>query len=158
MDWSQQHKEEWSLLVGKVMLSFSDIEYVTYNCLAVLPSEKIAESLAHLRLGQRIDLLNAVIDSRNLGEEGDRFKRLLLSAKDAAQSRNLIAHNPLALKVYADDEGAIEYRHVIASLKNENKLFDKKQLTEFAESTEMLATELMEAWATLGKRIEGEQA
>lgn len=154
MEWSEQHKKEWPLLVGTTMLAFSDIESVTYDCLAVLPSDKIAESLSHLKLGQRIDLINAIIDSRDFGEEGKHFKKLLIEAKNSSQMRNLIAHNPLALEIYANHKGAVEYRHVIASLKNDMHYFDKVKLADFSKSAQKLATELLDAWMEVRKAID----
>lgn len=140
---------EWESLVGRALLRFGDIEYVSVRCLDVIPSERIASSTASLDFSRRVEVLLEILNSRkelteSLSKLRDGFKR----AKELAKTRNLIAHNPLMLNLYVNhetQESVPVYR--IDSARSAKHSITLDELKEFAAEVDDLAATI---WLEFG--------
>ncbi len=136
--------QEWQQLVGKSIIAFGDIELVTYNCLTYLPSEHIFEVVSDLSFAKRIELISRIIESKDIPANlRDNFLELLAKAKEKAQVRNIIAHNPVQMSIYEHQKtGEILFQPEIAKIKKGNKVITIKDLQRFAEEVEELSVNL----------------
>jgi hypothetical protein len=132
---------EWEALVGRALLRFGDIEYVSVRCLHLIPSDNIAASASRIDFSRRTDLLIEILDGKKeltgpLSRLRDAFKR----AKVLAKTRNLIAHNPLMLNLYVNhetQESMAMYR--IDSARSAEHSITLDELKEYAAEVEDLA-------------------
>src|ERR1700730_15439360 len=99
--WEDPSKK-WAPLVGRFVLSFGDIENVTYLALRQLPKDKIFKTTSSLGFGMRVDLvIELVKDHGEIGKRlSERFVDKLKAAKKLSETRNLIEHSPVVFKVY----------------------------------------------------------
>ena len=140
---------EWEALVGRALLRFGDIEYVSIRCLQVIPRDRITSSISKMDFSRRADVLLEILDNRKdltqpLLKLREGFKR----AKELAKKRNIIAHNPLMLSLYVDTktyESTATYR--IDSARSENHSVTLDELKEFAAEVDDLAATM---WLELG--------
>lgn len=142
---SADHTHEWQQLVGQAMLRFGDVEYVSIMCLQALPYDKIANSASGLAFARRADLLIEMLEARSTrSDELDALIRGFRRARKLAETRNLIAHNPLLLTLYFDkDMETVEsMKHVIASSRGGSGQIDLDELKEFAAEVDSLASEM----------------
>jgi hypothetical protein len=138
-DWSG----DWAAAIGKAFVAFGGIEHVTVACLRTLPKDNLQKSTKSFRLGQRIDLLIEILEPY----EKEPYKVLskhLDRAKALAETRNLIAHNPLVLEFYERPDGSIYHEQVIAAMHKDKKV-TLQELQAFADECEALVTELYAA-------------
>lgn len=151
------HAAEWEALVGKAILRFGDIELISIRCLAAIPSDKIAESATKLEFGRRAELLIEILESRSVRSQWEsEILSGMKQAKALAKTRNLIAHNPVMLDLYVNDEDTESYAaHAITSARSENHSIDLTELQEFTAKVEELASEL---WMALLKLQGNENA
>ena len=134
---------EWSAAIGKAFIAFGGIEHVTVACLRQLPRDRLQKSTRSYRLGQRIDLLLEILEAY----EAPPYKQLSASlgrAKELAETRNLIAHNPLVLEFYERPDGSYYHQQVIAAMHRDKKI-TLEQLQAFAEESEALTAALYAA-------------
>ena len=139
---------QWAIEIGRVFIAFGSIEYITHQCLRNVPRDAIYEATKKMLLAPRIDLLVALLKPLPEGK-AIRLALLLRKAKELAEHRNLIAHNPLVLDLYASEEGETTIRESIRSLRNEDKVLTFAQLVELRAQCESLVTELYEAQTAL---------
>jgi len=140
---------EWESLVGRALLRFGDIEYVSVRCLDVIPDERVFASTSGLEFSRRVEVLLEILNNRKeltptLTKLRDGFKR----AKELAKTRNLIAHNPLMLNLYVNHEtreAAAMYR--IDSARSEKHSITLDELKEFAAEVDDLAATI---WLEFG--------
>lgn len=140
-------KHEWALAIGRAFVSFGSIEHIVVVGLREVPRDRIHRSIRALGLGQRIALLVEILEGHD-GELYAGFAEALKQAKLLAETRNLIAHNPLVLEVYEFKDGEHWMREVIAGLHNDKRL-DLKELQKFASDAEALCARLYE----LGQKV-----
>ena len=133
---------KWAAAIGKAFVAFGSIEHTTVVCLEQLPRDKTPRFTASLRLGQRIDLLLEILEAR----EGEEFSALALDlskAKDLAKTRNLIAHNPLVLEFFEDDNGDYHFKEHIAAIHKAGHKITLPEVEGFAKRSEELASKLI---------------
>lgn len=149
--------EDWIASVGKAMVSFAEIELVTYKCLAHIPSEKIFESSSRLPFARRVDLVVEILEGRSpLPAAVSEFVALLKRAKELATTRNDIAHNPVMMNVFVNKTtGDLLFERSIATARG-GRFIDISAAKEFAAEVEDIAASL---WLKIGKVAEsGSQA
>ena len=148
-------KDKWANLIGQIMIGFGDIEYITLECLHVFPTENIFPSVSKMNLTPRIDLIINIVESRfQKEEEKSPIINCLNKAKDLAKKRNLIAHNPMSMDVYANDNNEIYgFKEVIASLRNKNNKIHFEDLEQLAKDVEEVKQRLMYEFGRLGDEI-----
>lgn len=105
---------EWRVAIGRFILGFGEIEWFTFHMLSELPTERILESTMKLRFGQRLDLVIQLLRQKNLDANlTERTISLLEQARELAETRNLIAHNPLFLNLL-DDRVGVDLQYQIS--------------------------------------------
>lgn len=153
---TDQHAAEWEALVGKTILRFGDIELISIKCLSLIPSDKISDTASRLEFSRRAELIVEVLEARpernpEMSVLLDGFKR----AKELAQLRNLVAHNPVMLDIFVnEDESQISARHSISSARTGKQSLDLDGLKELAGEVEQLSAKLWMAFLKVGKSSE----
>ncbi len=149
-----QGRDKWAEYIGKTMLCFGDIEFITFECLINFSRDNIFQSTSKMNLNPRIDLIINIIQSRFTQDESAELIKLLKEAKELAEKRNLIAHNPLSFEIYEDEMGKIsEFKEVINSLKNYDKKMSFNELIQFYESTLALSKKLTDEYRNLYNKL-----
>jgi len=144
--------EEWQAAVGKAIVSFAELELITYKCLAHIPADQIAETASRLQFSRRVDLIVEILEGRSpLPQAVSEFVAMLKRAKELAQTRNDIAHNPVMLNVFVHRvTGDVLLEHSIAAARG-NRFIDISSAKEFAAEVEDLAASM---WLQIGKVAE----
>jgi hypothetical protein len=151
VDWSG----DWAAAIGKAFVAFGGIEHVTVACLRQIPRDKLQKSTRAFRLGQRIDLLLEILEAYPAAPY-QQLATCLARAKVLAETRNLIAHNPLVLEFYERPDGSIFHQQVIAAMHKDRKVTLEK-LQAFADESESLASALYGASSEVF-RVHGQSA
>jgi hypothetical protein len=141
---SDANAVEWERLVGKAILRFGDIELVSVKCLQVFPADKIGVSASRLGFSQRTDLLIEILESRP--QRSAHLETLLVGfkrAKKLSEKRNLIAHNPVMLSLYVNEDETESFaQNSITSARSGAQTLDLAELKGFAAEVESLSSEL----------------
>ena len=146
---NSEDKKSWALLIGQTLIDFGDIEVITYRCLERFPSENIFPSLRGIKLGQRIDLISNVLQSK-FGDTAKKMITLLGRVKHLAKQRNILAHNPMTWDIYKDEQGKIkDFKQVIRSELNENKYLHFQDLRDLAREVSEIVPKLKDEYAKL---------
>jgi hypothetical protein len=137
----------WAQQVGRFVIAFGEIEYSVCQTLVHVPEVNQFPTMKHREFKVRA---NAAIEHTNARVQDDVPRRALVrglnEAIKLAESRNLIAHNPVRFAMYTDpDEQRIAFRMEIASLRDEAKLVTLPQMQALAEKAESVAAELDDA-------------
>jgi hypothetical protein len=141
--------QEWRAVVGKAIVCFGELELITYQCLAHIPSDQISETSSQLGFARRIDLIVEILEGRRpIPEPAENFVSLLKRARTLAPVRNDMAHNPVMLNMfrYGDTED-FALRHCIATARG-GRVIDLADAKEFADEVEDLAATM---WLQIGK-------
>ena len=96
----------WAPVIGRYMIAFGSIESSVNELLRNVIPEGAMKVVIGLPLGQRIKLLReSLADWKELSDVNRTVIALNLDeVVSLSSTRNLIAHNPLLLALYADDE------------------------------------------------------
>jgi hypothetical protein len=129
----------WRELVGRAILAFGEIEVISYRLLVGLPSERIFESVAHLPFARRVNLILQLLAAKP-GKGRPELVKLLKEAKRLAETRNLVAHNPMAVGVYRDEakDGFFLRSEVRHFLKERGPVLDRAAMDQFTRKVEEL--------------------
>ena len=134
---------QWRTAIGRFILSFGSIEWFTYNMLLVLPTERIFESVRFLGFKQRINLVIQLLQEKNIDDEiADKAIGLLNEAKELANTRNLIAHNPLLLNLF-DDKVGVDLQYQISKHGDIEVRLTIEELERQCQRVEILDTQLL---------------
>lgn len=149
-------REKWVAVVGRLILSFGDIENITYLGLLQLPKDSIFESTSKLGFGARVDLLLEILNGREKLDPTLRkaFSDKLLAAKTLAEIRNTVAHSPLMLSVY--QHPTEEWIHTELSLgnaKNKDEALTLEKLSASTDEVEGLAKDLYNLYGEIHKHV-----
>ena len=69
--------QEWRAVVGKAIVCFGELELITYQCLAHIPSDQISETSSQLGFARRIDLIVEILEGRRpIPEPAENFVSL----------------------------------------------------------------------------------
>lgn len=126
-------------------MNFGLIEFATLHAAEILPHETILQSATKLQFKSRTELLIEILNGRRKkGEAVTRLIRLLKQAINLAETRNIIAHNPLLIEV-SYDKGTCNQTPKICKYLNREKKVTKQELIDFCSRAESLAEELEDA-------------
>lgn len=136
--------DEWRKLVGTAILSFGDIEFATIKCLAHLPSDNIFKTTSRLPFSRRVDLIIEILEARkNQVEENKELINKLKRAKELAEWRNVLAHNPLITSIYEHKaDGDLVVQKLIKAERKNSKEIDLSTLKELAAEIDNLSSEI----------------
>ena len=154
MDDFEQHQreiEQWRAVVGKAIVSFGELELVTHQCLAHIPSDKISETSSRLPFSRRVDLIVEILEGRTpVPEAVSSFIAMLKRARKLAETRNDIAHNPVMMNVFIHKaSGDVLLERSIATDRG-GRIIDLPELKEFAAEVEDLAGSMWMQIGTIG--------
>ena len=143
---------EWQAVVGKAIVSFAELELITYKCLAHIPMDQISETSSRLQFSRRVDLIVEILEGRSpLPKAVSDFVAMLRRARELAQIRNDIAHNPVMLNVFVHKvTGDVLLEQSIAAARG-NRFIDISSAKELAAAVEDLAASM---WLQIGKVAE----
>ena len=137
--------KKWVPLVGKFVLSFGDIENVTYLALRQLPKDRIFQTTASLGFSKRVDLVIELIsDHAEIdGQLSGRFIEKLKAARKLSETRNLVAHSPVVMKIYRHPKhGWTHHEVALASAKTLDRELTLTDLRRAVAESEKLAKAL----------------
>jgi len=138
----------WAPLIGRMFIAFGSIERTTHECIRNWAGERIHKHFAKAPLSARIDLARDLAEAQDATEATKKaFVRSLLNAKDLAQNRNLVAHNPLCL-VLLQDSLDRPFLEAIAHNTDDSKFLSYEALVEIVGRTERCAEELIHNFVT----------
>jgi hypothetical protein len=149
-------RSEWAPVVGRLILSFGDIENVTYLALLQLPKDKIFATTSSLPFGKRVDLVLDLVDGHpEIAEDlSKRFAEKLRDAKKLSETRNMVAHSPLVMQIFQHPkEGWVHREMALANAKNKEKALSLDALTQAASEADRLARELYDLYGSIHKRV-----
>lgn len=141
--------QEWRAVVGKAIVCFGELELITYQCLAHIPSDKISETSSKLGFVRRIDLIVEILEGRRpIPEPAEIFIGQLKRARELSATRNDIAHNPVMMNMFRyGDSDDFALKHCIATARG-GRIIDLADAKKFADAVEDLAATM---WLQIGK-------
>lgn len=147
-------RQLWAPVIGRLLLSFGEIEYCLMIILGPLNGHQAWERLKASEFKKKASEAIRVLDNNYLGHRAHKQTVSLLNeSMKLATYRNLVAHNPLNIGPFQQD-GKINFRLVIISLRNHEKHVVFSELNEAADSSEYVASQLHELvhelWTTDG--------
>ena len=132
----QENIDKWKLLVGGFILSFGDIEMITYR----LWQEQYGDREFPKQFSDRANKLIGKL--RENEKENDQLINLLRKANDLAKKRHTIAHNPMEVQVYQHTQtGHVFTESAIFSPVSEDYI-DDAELEELVAEAKFLVTDL----------------
>lgn len=149
-------REKCVTLVGRLIVSFGDIENITYLGLLQLPKDSIFESTSKLGFGARVDLLLEILNGHVKLDPTLRktFSEKLLGAKKLAEIRNTVAHSPLMLLVYQHPtEDWVHTELSLGNAKNKDKALTLEKLSASTDVVEELASDLYNLYGEIHKHL-----
>jgi hypothetical protein len=152
----QDPRKKWVPLVGKFVLFFGDIENVTYLALRQLPKDRIFRTTATLGFSKRVDLVIELIsDHAEIdGQLSERFIEKLKAAKKLSETRNLVAHSPVVMKVYHHPkEGWTHHEIALASARSHDQELSLTDLRKAVAESEKLAKVLYTLYGKIHRRV-----
>ena len=149
--WDWDSSPEWEELIGKSIRQFAEIEYVSVKCLTLIPTDKISDTASNLRFSDRASILIEILESR---EDRDLHTASLLDgfkrAKALSTTRNLIAHNPMVMDIYLDENNNThKVEHKIAKTRGKERSIDLAELRMFAAEVEKVSALLWRSYVEL---------
>jgi hypothetical protein len=143
LDEYQRETELWRAVVGQAIVCFGEIELVTLQCLAHIPSDRISQTSAKLPFARRVELIIEILEGRADAEQSVPFIQMLKRAKDLAKTRNDIAHNPVMLNIFVHKATGDDplLQRCIATARG-GRVIDLAEAKEFAAEVEDLAASL----------------
>jgi hypothetical protein len=150
----------WSNAIGRAFVAFGHIESIVDDCLDKVPRDNIRRFVSRLPLFPRIELLLEIMEGHP-AEILCRLSTQLKAVKELTKTRNLIAHNPLALSFFVGDDGEFTHRETIVPMRQGIAEVDIQQLEHFAKEAEKITSELhltlsfLDTWARSGKPGQG---
>lgn len=133
---------KWATLIGRVFIAFGSIERTTHECLNKWLKDPVYPHIKNMRFASRVDLLIDVTEHHGFQKNHTApFVANLKRAKELAQKRNLIAHNPLMLCLFQGENDFIE---AIASTVKDDVTMEYHELEKLMTESETLASNLIE--------------
>jgi hypothetical protein len=148
----QEEHERWASLLGRFLLSFSDIENGINFGLEWLSDE--SETFIRLELGRRIEHLGK-ITREMVGISDDARENLiaaLAATKDLSKTRNVIAHTPVLLTSHKQASG--EWTHGYEMNSKRGITIDVEKMQELLNQAEGLREQI---WGAVS-RVRRERA
>lgn len=135
-------KGDWAMAIGKAFVAFGSIEHTTVVCLRQVPKDSIQRFAKSLKLTPRIELLLELLEPYQQPECQELAEKLR-QVKGFAQTRNLIAHNPLVLEFYENGKDGYAFGESIAAIHKVGHKITLAETQEFAATSEQLALDLV---------------
>lgn len=106
------NRTRWAILIGNVIISMNEIDWMTHLCKKKIFKEAISRKWVNKSLANRLEYLHEKIASNELLPELRELKLLLIEAHVLCEFRNKIAHGSFVLNVdrsmATDRDGQLE--------------------------------------------------
>lgn len=151
---ASEPREQWAPLVGRLILSCGDVEL---RLLQLHWNLNIGGAhdpdLKNQGMGEKAKAALQDVEKKTTikPELKRRLVRMLNRTIKLAHSRNLVAHNPLYMDVYADVQGNFVLVPSIRSLRNSEKHVSIEELAAVVEEARELEAELSVAAGEVGE-------
>lgn len=98
---SEDEKLQWMIQVGRLVMNFGAVEYISYNWIRRLcKDDAVRDASVYLDFSDRVRLIKKLMkrirpeseEIQKLKEEADK---LWNEARKLSETRNLVAHNPI---------------------------------------------------------------
>lgn len=133
-----ENNEEWEQAVGRLIISFGQIEHGVYSALKLRPALNLSEVTIDLPLIRKIEIALQLIKSRH-EPEFEEVRQLLVEIKNLNKIRNLVAHNPLIFVAGRDANGSLDISRKISSLRDRKKQASLQELSVAADRSKEIA-------------------
>jgi len=152
---TEKLKQDWDSAIGRAILAFNNIEWLTLTFLQRLLSDDIFGSLVGFSFSKRVDLILNLIRSKKvvddlLIEANDCFQE----AKKLAETRNIIAHNPVRLGLYENKDKDAVLRLEVTHYRKKNKTVSLTDIHEYLQKIESLERKLLNIIIEIEKHID----
>jgi hypothetical protein len=135
--------KDLALALGDAVWAFARVEYLVYEYLGHLSSDRVDELVGDMNFRARANILKKLIERRSTGKgKLDRALSALQKAESLGDRRNIIVHNPWRIWVDLD---AKKFMTEIQKYSNRNKKINLNDLRQFAEDAGAVEEELREA-------------
>jgi hypothetical protein len=118
---------DWEIYVGRLIVSFGEIELLTYKLFDLWVTDKKA---CDYTLGERLNKLIGYVENlSDTSNEKARIKELLIRARRLNEIRHQVAHNPTILKKINESKFEI----LLEDLRGKREPLSIEQLHEYAD-------------------------
>lgn len=141
--------ENWVNLIGKFFVSFAKIEHTTCISIQHFSEDNITKTANNLPFKTRVELLIELIKGKNYidTEKAEKHIELLKISLKLSEKRNIIAHNPILLDLYTQEETEeLQEREVIVSKRSKKKRIYLENLEKMVDEVEKLSKELVDGY------------
>lgn len=136
--------DQWALEVGRFVLAFGRIEWLTYWALDSLTQKDLHDYLRGRQVQERVKLLLMLTKDRS-GLEWKTLHTVLGEVRDMLEHRHLIAHNDLWIDVLEQGDEVFFNGRRIVSGRNLNNSIDFDGLKQKRHDAQMLAARFQDA-------------
>lgn len=137
MDDYARDLEKWKILIGGFILSFGDIEAITYRLWECYCRTDIA--LAPQQFGDRASKIIGAMKESSADRE---IIDLLIAAKKLADKRNSLAHNPVQVQVYQHTENGALWAELGLQCRKSGEFIDDLELIELESAARDIVAQL----------------
>lgn len=139
--------KDLALALGDAVWAFARIEWLVYEYLGRLSTDRVDELVGDMNFRPRANILKRLIERRGPAKaQLDRALTALAAAEALADRRNIIVHNPWRIWVDLD---AKEFMTEIQKYSNRSRKVNLDDLRRFAADAAAAERELKEALSAL---------
>lgn len=135
--------KELALALGDAVWAFARIEWLIYEYIGLLSTDRVDELVGDLNFRPRTSILKRIVERLDtIPEKKERTLTAIKEAEKLADKRNIIVHNPWRIWIDLD---AKKFMTEIQKYSNQDKKLDLNELRQFVESAVKIETELKES-------------
>ncbi len=139
----------WAPLIGRLFIAFGNIEETTHLSIRDWAGAQIHRHFIKASLVARIDLAIDLTKTRKSELSAKEFYcESLIRARNLTQYRNLVAHNPLCLRITQDSIKS-PLQEAVCHISNESKYLSFDELNEIVAAAEDCAEKMRKQFAAL---------
>ncbi|OGT80108.1 MAG: hypothetical protein A3H91_10170 [Gammaproteobacteria bacterium RIFCSPLOWO2_02_FULL_61_13] len=139
--------KDLALALGDAVWAFARIEWLVYEQLGRLSTDRIDELVGDMNFRHRANILRRLVERRATDEvKRERALSAIQAAEALSDRRNIIVHNPWRIWV---DLNAKEFMTEIQKYSNREKKVNLDDLRKFAADAEAAESALREALGAL---------
>ena len=140
--------EDLSLAVGQAIWAFARIEWLTYEYLKLLSSDRLDMLMGDQSFRARTKVIRKLIlRSENTQAQKDQALDWISQAEKLSEQRNIIVHNPWQIWVDFDRR---DFMSEIQRYEKRDKKLDLAQVRTFTERAQEVASGLKDSLNALG--------
>jgi len=135
--------QELALALGDAVWAFARIEWLTFESIGKLTTDRLDEIVGNINFRSRTSILKKLVERKDsIDSVKKKALKLITEAEKLSEKRNIIVHNPWRIWVDLD---ARDFMTEIQKYSNKDKKVNLKELRDFIESASKLENQLKEA-------------